>query len=160
MPADESITSSTVGQNLGAKCFYRSYNDPTNTELNVAAYDMAMCGFNKDDKAYCNVRKGDSQYTKYLDQLRKYYAQDLQCHTWADDARMIDIDCADFLKKAGPSFQKQHTQANYIVRDGGNPSVVNNSPCVRQTLTNYYWGESKSSAYLYSLVAVFGLLFA
>jgi hypothetical protein len=108
MPGDKSLTKANHGQELGGKCFYEHHENPKAVEETMGVADSARCGFNKDSLAYCNVRKGDSIYIKYLSKLKEAYQKDLKCHTFSDEHRQLDIDCKDFIEKMGQSFVTLH----------------------------------------------------
>lgn len=54
MKAPKSITSYKVPVTVGTECFYDSYLNVNAPFTPTTQYDLAMCGFNVNSKAYCN----------------------------------------------------------------------------------------------------------
>ena len=96
MPGDVSITNPTVPRDLtkGDKCFFKRHTDPTDLTAVETLKDEPRCGYNGDSYAYCNVRKGDSQFTSYLKILKNTYNSGIKCHTVDENDRYTIPKCA------------------------------------------------------------------
>jgi hypothetical protein len=154
MPAPTSITSSNVGQPLGSKCFYRVHNNTSDLQSTVVESDYAKCGFNEGDLAFCDERRGDKTFTKYLKAAKKYLRNDLKCHTNSDEAYFLDIDCKAFIESFGNEFAEEQIKAITSIEIGGNAKIANNAKCVKQTITSPYWGNASTFGTALTIVSV------
>ena len=145
--APVSVTTYKDARQLNEKCFYKEFNNPFNMEDIFISSEKSFCGFNLNPGAYCNQRKGDALYLKYIAEFKAAYQQGVVCHTSSDNHKAIDVDCAALLKKM-PGFNLLHRQATFIIRNGGNAQVAANPVCVKDTLTKYFWEGKISQAAL------------
>lgn len=125
-----STTTYKMGFEQGAKCFYKAYLDKENPDNEAIQQDFALCGFNTDQKAYCNQREGDKAYQNYLFKYKNILSKGVKCNP-------LSKKCHDLYSKSG--FEEIERQATYIVVPGGNANVAQNDDCVKRSITNQYW---------------------
>ena len=59
----------TSSFSTGTKCNFTHFVDPSSPQSRTPNFDIASCGFNQANYAYCNQRKGDPDYLDYLTTL-------------------------------------------------------------------------------------------
>ena len=104
--------------------------------------EPAQCGFNSDDKAYCNKHIGDDDMVKLIADLTVILRKDYKCHfnhRFIYDATKSVFNCADLLKNEKASEVAKFHQLSYLINQGGYARVANNPSCVKKTITHSYW---------------------
>jgi hypothetical protein len=139
MNPSTTTTSSKNGMKEGENCFYKSYLDIENPESPSAASEPAVCGFNQNTLAYCNIHEGDKPWQAYLEKMRFVFNYDLKCNPKSTK-------CADFYKMGGKDFAAQERHAMYLIKPNGNANVADNDLCAKRQITNAYWGNDFASA--------------
>ena len=60
-------------------CEYE-YNDENGEKKSLLIHSNCLCGYNPFGKKYCLLGSGNSNYTRYLEKLKKYHFKNENCH--------------------------------------------------------------------------------
>jgi len=144
---------------IGQTCAYITFNDTTDYKKEVNATSTSYCGFNKDNKAYCQMQPGDDEFVA----IRKKYMEktkDFKCHrlSGGEDGSI----CADVFKFMSDKIAFDFYKLTASVSDGQTAAnVANNDECAAATVMSNFWqGRSPDSALTYGAFGVCASLIA
>ena len=60
-------------------CEYQ-YEDENKTTKNIIIHQNCLCGYNPFGKKYCLIGSGNANYTRYIEKLKKYHMNNINCH--------------------------------------------------------------------------------
>ena len=131
---------------LGAEaCAYKTFTNTAEPTTGTAAKNPSLCGFNKDDQAWCPLLKGDAPFTgplgKYQtliaslrDQCNVGSAGIGACNNAKSDDDMTVL--KDFSTFGGLLPVELGEDKNMQ----GWPNVADNEGCTKSTYTYYFYG--------------------
>jgi hypothetical protein len=150
MPPPKSITSTTKEYSETTKCYYKTYTNVNDVSSFDVEFDFAMCGYNEKGNAYCNERRGDDLYQKYLSIFKPILtAGNLECQKHDGFGSFRGGQCADLVDRFGKQYQDLYHKlffAGYLktftseISDTMRTALVKQNPsCVKQDITFTYW---------------------
>ena len=60
-------------------CQYE-FLDENNKKQNITIHQNCLCGYNPFGKKYCLIGSGNYNYTRYIEKLKKYHMNNINCH--------------------------------------------------------------------------------
>lgn len=127
-----------VRTNSGDVCKYTAYDDPANKDTPQSKQDVAKCGFNKDDGAYCNKRKGDPWFVAALKALSAKNVAAKKCHALSSIAA-----CKAFTDNLGATVNNEWRKELLSTDEGvGYAPYANNDKCVAGSITKLFWQDT------------------
>lgn len=155
---DESLTTAEPGQD----CVILTNNAPEaanwNVENNITAAETSKCGFNKDEKAYCQVQPGDKMIANDIKVIREKntgYA----CHRLSGAADGSTCAGARKFEISKDGF-RLFKIANMLASAQASANVANNDRCVAETIMADFWQGQFGSALAHSVVGACAALFS
>mmetsp|Transcript_4832 Transcript_4832/g.9029 ORF Transcript_4832/g.9029 Transcript_4832/m.9029 type:complete len:363 (+) Transcript_4832:302-1390(+) len=101
---------------------------------NITATGTCSCGYNVNGNAYCDLFPGDSEYTKYISLLVKYF-HNAKVNSVCNVMARLNDDCIQqALSVDEYYFLKQYEYASQYY-----PEIQYNDACVKATYNSYYW---------------------
>ena len=133
-------------QQIGEMCPYVEYSDIHDWDKGVTKSAEAKCGFNQDESAYCPAYKGDETFTSmwhtYLASIDKDDARST-CHVRSEVRYARGAQCKTLQHALPKDFDAHVRQALWEVGSNqGYPSIADNAPCVRASITKAFWRAS------------------
>ena len=89
--------------------------------------DNCLCGYNYDGKKYCSLGSGNSNYTKYINLLRKYRLDNLNCH---HDERSSNGCLKDIIENKTEIIKQIHQLINAKYWANLNYKLYDSESCV------------------------------
>ena len=133
MNAPYKLTSITEGFEEGTECFFWAYLDKSDPHFKSKQKELAKCGFNNNNLAYCDIHAGDSPYKEYISAYKNVLSKNLSCNPKSTK-------CASLYSHANAAFPALERHALYKIQPNGNANVADNDECVRDEITVDYWG--------------------
>ena len=122
---------------------YSNPSSPTQTELLT---DYSQWGFNNVDAGYCDVRKGDKEFTSVYSDYKQLISNNTsKCHISSNV-----FDCANSTDTTR-ELKSNWTKAKFITMQGNYAAVANNDDCVKSSITGAFWGYPNFSKISFNL---------
>lgn len=124
----------------GEECKFKAYTNPLSLSETNEYTGFSRCGFNKDSSGYCDIRRGDKEFTSAYENYQKLFDSNLtNCHL------MGTLDKCTSENGNSLNTNLLWNQAQFYVNQGNFASIADNDKCVKSSITNIYWQQGFSS---------------
>jgi len=142
----KNLTSLKRTKGIENTCAYTDYTDATDPTLAITTLmATSKCGFNKDNAAYCDKRRGDQWFKKVLSTMSGKALNTIKCNPVTNMQNCTSA--INVITKKDLLSWSQEVQA--LDNAFGWANYANNDGCVGSSITKIYWQDS-SPGFAYS----------
>lgn len=152
---DTTIEARKRANGAGEPCKFVIFIDPAHLIMGVEVTDYSKCGFNQNSSGYCDIRKGDYQYSNALMYYSSLFRSTDNWHLMSDLSNCVELTTKDV------EVLTNWNRAQFYVGKGNYASIADNDACVKSEITQAYWGVDSSIigfSLNSSLLTIFGFL--
>ncbi|CAI2372916.1 unnamed protein product [Moneuplotes crassus] len=139
MPGPQLIDSKRVKEKgAGEVCKYKAFRNPNDLTEYQEFTEYSKCGFNTNGSGYCDVYKGDIEYTSAIEGYKEALQKvDNDCHLLSTLSK-----CKNLKNKEGKAAKKWE-QAQFYIGEGSYAAAADNDKCVKSEIMRSFWeGDS------------------